>query len=134
MKSPGVSCSALEREGDLPSAWVLRSLKNRTVEAMVPSAPLLAPGENRTQDMLPAWGRLAAAGREAMTFSLKEVQVMKGGRAGCYRLHLVLKLSCSSTSSCFLPRCLKLILTYLGMTLLKQFHPSLPPHCCSSQS
>lgn len=111
-----MGCSAFEREGDLPTAWVLRSFKNRTVEANGPLCSAAGPWRKQ-EDMLPAWGRLAVAGREAMTFSLKEVYVMKGGRVGCYRLHLVLKLSCGSASACFLPQCLKLILTYIGMTL-----------------
>lgn len=116
-KGLGWAAQHLKGREIYPLLGYLGHLRTEQWKPMVPSALLLAPGENRTQDMLPAWGRLAVAGREAMTFSLKEVYVMKGGRVGCYRLHLVLKLPCGSTSACFLPQCSKLIFTYIGMTL-----------------
>lgn len=78
----GLGCTTLERDGDLPSDLVVRSLKNSRVGAALwkSCSHLLCywPLENTGHRIrfLPRDG-LQQPGREGMAFSLKEMQLVK---------------------------------------------------------
>lgn len=104
------------------------------MEITLLSALLLDSGENRTQDMLPVWGRLAAAWEKGMTFSLKEMQFVERSREEKSRLHFFLKKRVMQLYLISFTPSLMLIFIYLAMPHFKGFHTSLSTPCYSSQS